>query len=66
MFKWARKPCAVCKADFGVHPKANTYNTRQLCVVCRKRAFTLKFKVYGNYGQILEDGGIYEKENENV
>ena len=32
---WRRKDCAVCKADFGVHPKANKYFTRQLCVRCR-------------------------------
>jgi len=37
---WARKECACCKTDFGVHPKANTYTTRQLCGLCRKALMT--------------------------
>ena len=33
---WDRKQCAVCGSNFGVHPKANTTLTRQLCNPCRK------------------------------
>ena len=33
---WDRKQCAVCYSSFGVHPKANTVLTRQLCNPCRK------------------------------
>jgi hypothetical protein len=46
---WSRKKCGVCRTDFGVHPKANTFNTRQLCVVCRKLDFTLKYSIVSKY-----------------
>ena len=34
---WERKGCAVCRTDFAVHPKAKTFQTRQLCSSCRSR-----------------------------
>jgi len=33
---WARDECAICRTNFGIHPKAKTFLTRGLCAQCRK------------------------------
>jgi hypothetical protein len=33
---WTRSECAICRTNFGVHPKAKTFLTRGLCTQCRK------------------------------
>jgi len=33
---WKRDECAICRTNFGIHPKAKTFLTTSLCVQCRK------------------------------
>ena len=33
---WQRKNCCICSNDFGVHPQAKYFVTRQMCQPCRK------------------------------
>jgi len=33
---WTRKGCAICRTNFAIHPKAKSFQTRQLCIRCRK------------------------------
>ena len=33
---WKRKNCCVCRDNFAVHPKAKIFETRQMCLPCRK------------------------------
>ena len=44
---WERKQCAICMANFGVHPKAKSFQTRQLCLPCRKEENGRRYN-YGN------------------
>ena len=40
---WKRKNCCVCRTSFGVHPQAKVFETRQMCLSCRK-AWTKELK----------------------
>jgi len=35
-YMWQRKNCCVCRNSFGVHPNAKFFETRQMCLPCRK------------------------------
>jgi len=51
---WARKKCGICKANFGVHPRASTFNTRQLCIECRKISWQTKYGLMAKASTIPE------------
>jgi len=33
---WQRKNCYICRTLFGMHPQAKIFETRQMCLPCRK------------------------------